>query len=61
MKKIIIQDDYGKNYVIEDLIEFKNHIKNFFSINGEGDNSLHEENGRFFTITREFFRHIKHL
>ena len=61
MKKIIIQDDYGKNYVIEDLIEFKNHIKNFHSINGEGDNSLHEEKGRFFTVTKKFYNQIKHL
>ena len=39
MKTITIQDDYGKNYTIQDLEAFKNHIDNYHSYNGKGDGS----------------------
>ena len=58
MKKIIIKDYYGENYQIDDLERFKNHIIDYHSINGKGDNSLHEENGRYFKITDEFIKII---
>ena len=58
MKKIIIKDYYGENYQIDDLERFKNHIIDYHSINGKGDNSLHEENGRYFKITDEFYKEI---
>ena len=58
MKKIIIKDYYGKNYQIDDLERFKNHIIDYHSINGKGDNSLHEENGKYFKITDEFIKII---
>ena len=61
MKNIIIQDDNGKDYEIKNIIKFKKHIKIFHTLFGEGDNSIHEENGRFFTVTKEFYRYIKHL
>ena len=58
MKKIIIKDYYGENYQIDDLERFKNHIIDYHSINGKGDNSLHEENGKYFKITDEFIKII---
>jgi len=58
LKKIIIKDYYGENYQIDDLERFKNHIIDYHSINGKGDNSLHEENGRYFKITDEFIKII---
>ncbi len=61
MKKIVIKDNYGKDYEIKDIEKFKNHLTEFHSENGEGDNSLHEENGRYFTITKDFFNKINNL
>ena len=58
MEKIIIKDYYGENYQIDDLERFKNHIIDYHSINGKGDNSLHEENGKYFKITDEFIKII---
>jgi len=58
LKKIIIKDYYGENYQIDDLERFKNHIIDYHSINGKGDNSLHEENGKYFKITDEFIKII---
>jgi len=48
-------DDHGKPYVVKDLDRFKQHLIDFHSRNGIGDNSLHEENGYWFTVTPEFY------
>ena len=61
MKKIYIKDDNGDNFLIENIEKFKKHIIQFHSFNNEGDNSIHEENGKYFTVTKKFFRHIKSL
>lgn len=50
-----LKDDLGKSYVVKDLDRFKQHLIDFHSINGKGDNSLHEENGYWFTVTPEFY------
>ena len=61
MKKIYIKDDNGDDFLIENIDVFKKHIIQFHSFNKEGDNSIHEENGRYFTVTKKFFKHIKSL
>ena len=61
MKRIFIEDDNGDNYYIENIKKFKNHIFKYHSIDGKGDNSLHEENGRYFTVTQEFYNLVKSL
>jgi hypothetical protein len=50
-----LKDDLGKSYVVKDLDRFKQHLIDFHSRNGKGDNSLHEENGYWFTVTPEFY------
>ena len=45
----------------ENIEKFKKHIIQFHSYNNQGDNSIHEENGKYFTVTKEFFKHIKFL
>ena len=59
MKRIFIKDNNGDNYLIEDIKKFKNHIFKYHSIDGKGDYSLHEENGRYFTVSREFYKMIE--
>ena len=61
MKKIYIKDDNGDNFLIENIEKFKKHIIQFHSYNNQVDNSIHEENGKYFTVTKEFFKHIKSL
>ena len=51
MKRIFIKDDNGDEYLIENIDEFKKHILKFHSYNNQGDNSIHEEKGRYFTVT----------
>ncbi len=61
MNKIIIQDNYGRSFEINNLDNFKNHLINFHSYNGKADNSLHEENGYYFTINEDFYNMIMKL
>tara|TARA_B100001093_G_C26462022_1_gene856867 strand:+ start:450 stop:638 length:189 start_codon:yes stop_codon:yes gene_type:complete len=56
-----VKDIYGKNYNIPDLGLFKNHIKNFHTVNGYPDNSIHEENGYYFKIDERFYNSINNL
>ena len=58
---IIINDDNGNDYKINDLKKFRNHIMKYHSINGRGDNSLDIEKGRNFTVTLEFFNKLLSL
>ncbi len=61
MNKIIIEDNYGRSFEINDLDNFKNHLIKFHSYNGKADNSLHEENGYYFTINEDFYNMIMKL
>ena len=56
-----IRDIYGKVYQIPDMVSFLEHIERFHTFNGIPDNSIHEENGYFFRIDKEFFSNIKNL
>ncbi len=56
-----IQDIYGKDYRVQDLGLFKKHIKNFHTINGIPDNSIHEEHGYYFKIDQSFYDYLKKL
>ena len=57
-KEFVIKDDNGRIYHPENLNEFKNHIKKYHTIDGVGDNSLHIEDGRSFTVTKIFYRKL---
>ena len=61
MNNATIKDYYGKDYQVTNLEKFKKHIIDYHSIDGKGDNSLHEENGRYFRITDEFIKKILSL
>tara|TARA_Y100000996_G_scaffold411213_1_gene394933 strand:+ start:1271 stop:1453 length:183 start_codon:yes stop_codon:yes gene_type:complete len=56
-----IRDIHGKVYKIPDMVSFLEHIERFHTFNGIPDNSIHEENGYFFRINKEFFSNIKNL
>lgn len=53
---IIIKDDYGRDYEVQDIEAFKSHIEKYHSKNGRGDGSLHEENGYWFKVTDSFYQ-----
>ena len=57
----IIEDDFGKPYEVNDLVRFKKHLEEYHSVKGKGDNSVHEENGYWFTVTATFYDRIMAL
>jgi|TARA_Y100000768_G_C23586502_1_gene499612 hypothetical protein len=56
-----IRDIYGKEYNIPNIASFFEHIERFHTLNGIPDNSIHEENGHYYRIDKEFFNYIKNL
>ncbi len=66
MKKIIIQDDNGNEYMLGDLAAFKKHIVENHCTDGRPNGSTHVENWRQdnehrFTVTQEFYDYIMGL
>ncbi len=57
----VIKDDYGKKYKVLDLEAFKRHLRLYHSENGKGDGSIHEENGYWFKVTKEFYDYVMNL
>jgi len=55
-----VLDNNGKKYLIKDIDKFFQHLIDFHTNEEQlPDNSIHEENGHYFTITEVFFEKIK--
>jgi|TARA_X000000950_G_scaffold172507_1_gene210074 hypothetical protein len=59
MDKLI--DMYGNEYVVQDIIAFKEHIIKYHTHNGEPDGSIHEENGFYFRVDDKLFKKLKNF
>jgi len=59
MGKLI--DIYGNQYVVNDIITFKEHIIKYHTLDGKPDGSIHEENGYYFKVDNEFYNKLKNL
>ena len=58
MKKLVVLSDDNKEYEVKDPEKFLNHLIRYHSKKGKGDNSIHEENGYYFTVTTDFYESI---
>ena len=56
-----VLDNNKKKYFIKDVNRFYEHLTEFHTNDGKAINSLHEENGYYFTITEEFFENVKKM
>ena len=55
-----VLDNNGKKYLIKDINYFFQHLVHFHTDNEQRpNNSIHEENGHYFTVTEVFFEKIK--
>ena len=57
VKKSIIKDNNGNDYIIKDIATFYEHILEYHS----SGTSLHEENGHYFTVNDAFRLKIETL
>ena len=58
MEKLILIDNSGRNYEVNNPESFQKHLLEFHVYNGEADNSIHEEKGCYFTITSEMLEKV---
>jgi hypothetical protein len=56
-----VLDNNGKKYLIKEINKFYEHLIEFHTDDGRTNNSLHEENGHYFTVTEDFFEKIKKM
>ena len=59
MKTLIVKADDGREYLVDDPNRFYQHLIDFHSDNNIGNNSVHEENGYYFTVTLSFYDTVK--
>ena len=59
MKELVLKSDDGREYKVEDVNRFYQHLIDFHSDNSIGNNSVHEENGYYFTVTPSFYDSVK--
>ena len=56
-----VLDNRGKKYLIKDLRKFYLHLIQFHANEGKANNSLHEENGYYFTVSEDFLDNVKKM
>ena len=61
MEILILKDNSGRNYVVDNPKCFQKHLLEFHAYNGEADNSIHEENGFHFIVTSEMLEKVTSL
>ena len=60
-KNYFVTSDDGRKYEIPDINNFFKHLTDFHTDHGHGNNSLHEENGFYFTVTEDFYNAVKKM
>ena len=61
MKQLIIKDNKGKSYFVDDPCRFIQHLFDFHTLNREADLSIHEENGHYFTVTKKLIDEVNYF
>ena len=56
-----VLDNNDRKYLIKEINKFYEHLIEFHTNDGKANNSLHEENGYYFTVTEGFFEKIKKM
>ena len=58
---MIIKDHFGKDFKIKNFSRFLQHIEKYHTLKGEGDGSIHTEDGCVFIVTKKFYKKILKL
>ena len=61
MNRLFLIDNSGKKYFVKDPQSFYMHLVKYHSFNTKGDYSIHEENGFYFTVTKDFFKKVENF
>lgn len=58
MNQLIVKDNNGNNYVVDDPNRFRQHLYDFHTSNNKANLSLHEEKGHYFTVTSKLLDEV---
>ena len=58
MKKLVLTSNDKRKYIVKNSKHFFEHLEKFHTDKGKGNNSIHEENGYYFTVTNDFYKSI---
>ena len=61
MNQLIVKDNNGNKYVVNEPNRFRQHLLDFHTLNGKAGLSLHEENGHCFTVTIQLIDVVNQL
>ena len=59
MKKLILSDNNSRNHIVKDPQSFYDHLIEYHTTNKIADHSVHEENGFYFTVTKDLFNKVE--
>ena len=59
MTKLVLFDNNFREYIVKDPQLFYDHLIEFHTTNKIADNSVHEENGFYFTVTEDLFKKVE--
>ena len=61
MTNLILSDNNSREYIVKDPQRFYDHLIEYHTTNKIADNSVHEENGFYFTVTEDLFNKVENF
>ena len=61
MSNLILRDNNSKEYIVTNPQRFYDHLIEYHTTNQIADNSVHEENGYYFTVTKDLFNKVENF
>ena len=61
MNKLFLVDNRGEKYIVKNPKRFYEHLVQYHSNNKIADQSIHEENGFYFTVTKDLFKKVENF
>ena len=61
MANLILSDNNSRKYVVKEPQRFYDHLIEYHTTNKIADNSVHEENGFYFTVTEDLFNKVENF
>ena len=61
MANLILSDNNSRKYIVKDPQRFYDHLIEYHTTNKIADNSVHEENGFYFTVTEDLFKKVENF
>ena len=61
MNELILTDNSSREYIVKDPRRLYNHLIEYHTTNEKADQSVHEENSFYFTVTEELFNKVENF